>query len=200
MSLTKKLSTGKKLALIITISVIVIVILATFIFKFFSGGMGDNPFDEESLKAQGKIAVEATVVSNYAGDDNYNNYIVSYYIDDKPQMARLIGDQIGISVGDKFTAYYDPSNPSKIIRPISLGSSILCISFISIAIIIFLLPSVTIISSIIVIAKKANKQKREFINRGEYNNPYDYNNINNNSNNPTYYNPYNYNNDDINKF
>lgn len=167
--------------------------------------MGDNPFDEESLKAQGKIAVEATVISEYTGNDNYNNYMVSYYIDDEPQTATLIGNQVGISVGDKFTAYYDPSNPSQIIRPLHSGTSILFISVISFAIIIFLLPPVAIIVFIIFMIKKANKQKREVINREEYNNPYNYNNsnnptynnpygynnINNNSNSPTYYNPYN---------
>ena len=48
---TKKFSIGKKVALIIIISVIVIIILSLFIFKFFSGSMGEHSFDEENLKA-----------------------------------------------------------------------------------------------------------------------------------------------------
>lgn len=50
---TKKFSIGKKVALIIIISVIVIIILSLFIFKFFSGSMGEHSFDEENLKASG---------------------------------------------------------------------------------------------------------------------------------------------------
>ena len=201
MSSTKKFSTGKKITLIIIISVIVIVILASFIVKFFSsGGMsGDTPFDEELLKAKGMIAVEATVTSDlseYFDEhiDNYDEYIVSYYVNDQLYSSTLKGDQIGISVGDKFTAYYNPNNPLEIIRPVQPGTAILFIAIISFAIIIFILPPIVIISLIVFIIKKSSKQKMEVVNREKYNNPYNYNNINNNSNNPTYNNPYSYNN------
>ena len=187
---TKKFSTGKKVALIIIISVIVIIILSLFIFKFFSGSMGEHSFDEENLKAQGMVAVEATVTDylnesiNIHNDDDFNDYLVSYYVDDKPYSSILKGDQTGISI---------------------IFTWIIAFSFIT-----FILPIVAVIVLIVVIVKKVNKQKREVINRGEYNNPYNYNNINNptynnpynynninnNSNNPTYYNPYDYNNDD----
>lgn len=216
MSSTKKFSTGKKVALIIIISVIVIIILSLFIFKFFSGSMGEHSFDEENLKAQGMVAVEATVTDylsesiNIHNDDDFNDYLVSYYVDDKPYSSILKGDQTGISIGDKFTAYYNPNDPSDIIRPLQSSTTIIFTSIIAFSFITFILPIVAVIVLIVVIVKKVNKQKREVINRGEYNNPYNYNNINNptynnpynynninnNSNNPTYYNPYDYNNND----
>lgn len=212
---TKKFSIGKKVALIIIISVIVIIILSLFIFKFFSGSMGEHSFDEENLKAQGMVAVEATV-TDYLNEsinihnDDFNDYLVSYYVDDKPYSSILKGDQTGISIGDKFTAYYNPNDPSDIIRPLQSSTTIIFTSIIAFSFITFILPIVAVIVLIVVIVKKVNKQKREVINRGEYNNPYNYNNINNptynnpynynninnNSNNPTYYNPYDYNNDD----
>lgn len=98
-------------------------------------------------------------------------WYAKYTVNGKSYKSCVHGAYIGLSNGRIITVYYDPDDPSEIWHNPDKG-----------------------------IAKKANKQKREFINRGEYNNPYDYNNINNNSNNPTYYNPYNYNNDDINKF
>lgn len=216
MSLTKKFSTGKKVALIIIISVIVIIILSLFIFKFFSGSMGEHSFDEENLKAQGMVAVEATVTdylseSINVNDDDFNNYLVSYYVDDKPYSSILKGDQTGISIGDKFTAYYNPNDPSDIIRPLQSSTTIIFTSIIAFSFITFILPIVAVIVLIVVIVVIVNKQKREVINRGEYNNPYNYNNINNptynnpynynninnnNSNSPTYYNPYDYNNND----
>ena len=174
--------------------------------------MGEHSFDEENLKAQGMVAVEATVtdylnesINIHNDDDDFNDYLVSYYVDDKPYSSILKGDQTGISIGDKFTAYYNPNDPSDIIRPLQSSTTIIFTSIIAFSFITFILPIVAVI-----IVKKVNKQKREVINRGEYNypynynninnptynNPYNYNNINNNSNNPTYYNPYDYNNDD----
>lgn len=165
MSSTKKFSTGKKVALIIIISVIVIIILSLFIFKFFSGSMGEHSFDEENLKAQGMVAVEATV-TDYLSEsinvnDDFNNYLVSYYVDDKPYSSILKGDQTGISIGDKFTAYYNPNDPSDIIRPLQSSTTIIFTSIIAFSLITFILPIVAVIVLIVVIVNKVNKQKEK---------------------------------------
>lgn len=143
---TKKFSIGKKVALIIIISVIVIIILSLFIFKFFSGSMGEHSFDEENLKAQGMVAVEATVTDylnesiNIHNDDDFNDYLVSYYVDDKPYSSILKGDQTGISIGDKFTAYYNPNDPSDIIRPLQSSTTIILLQLLHFPLLLLFFP------------------------------------------------------------
>lgn len=143
-----------------------VIMLAIIVFSLFTGceisfSASDGfSIDEDSLKSQGRIATQVTVTdvksktTHRTGKRRSNStsrqYYVSYTANGKSYTSKLSGDLTGISEGDTFIAYYSPTDPSSIIRPIQSSTIYIGITIGAVFILIF-------ITLILIKRKKKNR-------------------------------------------
>lgn len=123
----------------------IIIVDIFFGFIIITGFMAVYNGTAQKLEKDGYLPIEATYVYSDYVTNSHNKlelaYFFKYTINGTSYTSYVLGNANGIDdIGSKYTVYYNPSNPSKILCPNSASSRVLILiilSLVSIILIIF---------------------------------------------------------------